>query len=52
MPTDQHDPAAEPSLPLVPPVASVRSGRCCDCGGTGLTYDGDTCPLCDGLGHC
>jgi hypothetical protein len=35
--------------PLVPPV---QRWQCCHCGGGGLTSDGDTCPHCDGSGHC
>ncbi|MEU6036935.1 hypothetical protein ABZ801_16160 [Actinomadura sp. NPDC047616] len=35
--------------PLVPPV---QRWQCCHCGGTGMTGDGDTCPNCDGSGHC
>ncbi|GLZ15076.1 hypothetical protein Acsp04_53110 [Actinomadura sp. NBRC 104425] len=33
---------------LAPPV---HRWRCCHCGGTGVTSDGDTCPRCDGFGH-
>lgn len=35
--------------PLVPPV---QWWQCCNCGGTGLDWSGESCPHCQGLGHC
>jgi len=38
-----------PARPL-PPLRPVRE-RCCDCGGSGVTSLGETCPSCLGYGH-
>lgn len=45
-------PYEPPPLPPVPPVWVVGRWVCCHCAGTGLTWDGQTCPDCCGNGHC
>ncbi|MFD0883045.1 hypothetical protein ACFQ08_00475 [Streptosporangium algeriense] len=42
--TDDQD---TPPVDLVP-----QRWQCCDCGGTGLDGNSQTCDLCEGLGFC
>jgi hypothetical protein len=40
---------AEDWQPVVP---LVERYQCCHCGGGGLDPCGETCPHCEGFGHC
>ncbi|MFF5261800.1 hypothetical protein ACFY4C_22915 [Actinomadura viridis] len=47
-----QDPATGSAITFPRPAPLAEWWQCCNCGGTGLDSYGDTCPHCQGHGHC